>query len=189
MNFKYLLKQFLTFGMLDFLNNFNNRISDDIVVADNKPIFTASIPNKILNSRYKTVCGSSMSAFNINDGDKLLVSKVDKISNGDFIIVENDEELYGGNYFNHKFKIYKYIMLVDNSYDAKKIINEIKDNNYDELIWLKRNQKRIMSKYLKARKIYPNDLALCVMYKNGVIDYYFINKKLICYKVISKILE
>lgn len=25
----------------------------------------------------------------------------------------------------------------------KKIINEIKNNNYDELIWLKRNQKRI----------------------------------------------
>lgn len=31
MNFKYLLKQFLTFGMLDFLNNSNNRIENSLL--------------------------------------------------------------------------------------------------------------------------------------------------------------
>lgn len=38
MNLKYLLKQFLAFGMLDILNSPITNISNNIAVADNKPI-------------------------------------------------------------------------------------------------------------------------------------------------------
>lgn len=190
MNLKYLLKQFLAFGMLDILNSPITNISNNIAVADNKPIVKEPLFNEVLNSNHMIIHGNSMSVCGINDGDEILISNFDTISSGDFVIVENDKELHNSEYFNHKFKIYKFIMFVDDNYNVDKIINEIKANNYDELIWLKRNQKRINYKYLKARKIYHNcELALCVMYKNGVIDYFFINKNLIRYKVISKIIK